>query len=527
MTMDMRFPYSPAEISAPMNKMKKKFGILSPDEIREIEVEYSETREKGKRKAGGLSDRRLGTIDKKQKCETSTANMAECPECHFDHMELAKPMYHIDFLKTVLSIMRCVCFNCSKILADEEEPKFKQAIKIRNSKARLKKILDASKNKTKCEGGDDIDIEPLKKTRCDCCGALQPKLTLDGRKMIAEYKIQRKKSDDDQEQLPEPIERKQTLTAERVLAVLNRISDYDCKLLGVNPKYALPNWMILLDPAVYAESDHLRGCSLYLNGVDSSARSPVSGTPYHDCMMSPNLRLSPITDAQFSPYANRMGYSPSSPEYSPTSPAYSPTTPSSPEYSPTSPSYTPASPSYWPTSPLYSPASPEYIPTSPYCGPTSPAYSPPSPGYSPTSPSYSPPSPSYSQASPSYSPNSPGYSPASPSYSPTSPEYHPASPSYSSTSTSYSPASPSYSPTSPGYSPASPSYSPTSPEYHPASPSYSSTSTSYSPASPSYSPTSPGYHPASPSYSSNIVTVQSYIDIIFPFKHNIQSKQPV
>lgn len=83
-----------------------------------VQVEHSETMERGKPKVGGLSDTRLGTIDRKLKCETCTANMAECPG-HFGHLELAKPMFHIGFLKTVLSIMRSVCFNCSKILADE------------------------------------------------------------------------------------------------------------------------------------------------------------------------------------------------------------------------------------------------------------------------------------------------------------------------------------------------------------------------------------------------------------------------
>ncbi|CAI9775767.1 unnamed protein product [Fraxinus pennsylvanica] len=53
------------------------------------------------------------------KCETCMANMAECPG-HFGHLELAKPMFYIGFLKTVLSIMRFFCFNCSKILADED-----------------------------------------------------------------------------------------------------------------------------------------------------------------------------------------------------------------------------------------------------------------------------------------------------------------------------------------------------------------------------------------------------------------------
>ncbi|KAI7750930.1 hypothetical protein M8C21_003095 [Ambrosia artemisiifolia] len=157
----------------------------------------------------------------KMKCETCTANMAECPG-HFGHLELAKPMFHIGFMKTVLSIMRCVCFNCSKILADEacnEDHKFKQAQKIRNPKNRLKKILDACKSKTKCEGGDEIDSqnqdgdEPVKKSRGGC-GAQQPKITIEGMKMVAEYKLQKKKSDDT-EQLPEPAERKQQLSAER------------------------------------------------------------------------------------------------------------------------------------------------------------------------------------------------------------------------------------------------------------------------------------------------------------------------
>lgn len=306
---------------------------------------------------------------------------------------------------------------------------------------------------------------------------------------------------------------------------------------------------ILLDAAIYAETDRLRGvseniimgqlapigtgeCALYLNeemlkqaieiplpsymegnlefGM-TPARSPLIGTPYHEGMMSPsyllspNVRLSPSSDAQFSPYVGGMafsptsspGYSPSSPGYSPSSPGYSPT---SPGYSPTSPGYSPTSPGYSPTSPTYSPSSPGYSPTSPAYSPTSPSYSPTSPSYSPTSPSYSPTSPSYSPTSPSYSPTSPAYSPTSPAYSPTSPAYSPTSPSYSPTSPSYSPTSPSYSPTSPSYSPTSPSYSPTSPSYSPTSPAYSPTSPGYSPTSPSYSPTSPSYSPTSPSY---------------------------
>ncbi|KAK8955003.1 DNA-directed RNA polymerase II subunit RPB1 [Platanthera zijinensis] len=78
-----------------------------------------------------------------------------------------------------------------------------------------------AKARKKYAGGDDIDVEgqqdseePMTKSKGGC-GALQPNITIDGIKMIAEYKASKKKSDD-QEQLPEPIERKQVLSAERV-----------------------------------------------------------------------------------------------------------------------------------------------------------------------------------------------------------------------------------------------------------------------------------------------------------------------
>ena len=309
---------------------------------------------------------------------------------------------------------------------------------------------------------------------------------------------------------------------------------------------------ILLDAAVYAETDYLRGVSenimlgqlapigtgdsaLYINeemlesaielqlpsymeGQDSgmsSSSSPVSATPFCEGLVSPSYlqspvgRSSPSMDARFSPHISRMLFSDSSaPCFSPLSAGYSP---SSPPHSPISPGnipassgYSPASPGYGSSSPGYSPTSPTYSPSSPGYSPFSPAYSPPSPSYSPTSPSYSPTSPSYSPTSPAYSPTSPTYSPTSTAYSPTSPAYSPASPSYSLTSPSYSPTSSSYNPTSPSYSPTSPTYSPTSPSYSPTSPSYNSTSTQYSPSA-AYSLSSPKlpsspYSPSSPNY---------------------------
>ncbi|KAL0392464.1 UNVERIFIED_CONTAM: DNA-directed RNA polymerase II subunit RPB1 [Sesamum radiatum] len=194
--MDLRFPFSPAEVA----KVRVvQFGIISPDEIRQmsvVHIEHGETMERGKPKIGGLSDPRLGTIDRKMKCETCMSNMAECPG-HFGHLELAKPMFHIGFMKVVLSILRSVCFNCSKILADE----------VSQNHMRKLYLLSYSGTLWRRHGSHV-------KSRVDVGAQQQPKISIDGMKMVAEYKIQKKKNDD-QDQLPEPVERKQLLSAEK------------------------------------------------------------------------------------------------------------------------------------------------------------------------------------------------------------------------------------------------------------------------------------------------------------------------
>ncbi|KAL9230059.1 hypothetical protein vseg_005452 [Gypsophila vaccaria] len=295
--MESRFLTSPAEV-AKVHMIQ--FGILSPDDIRQmsvVQIEHGVTTERGRPKAGGLSDTRMGTVDRRVKCETCTASMAECPG-HFGHLELAKPVYHIGFLKTVLSILRCVCFSCSKLLADEEDHKFKVSLRVRNPKNRLKKILEASKSKRKCDKGDVLSVgedtnEPSKETRGGC-GALQPTFTIDGMKIVAEYKMAKKKNDE-QERLPEPVERKQQLTAEKVLSVLKRITDEDCQLLGFNPKYARPEWMILqvlpippppVRPSVMvntsrSEDDLTHQLAMIIRHNDILRRQERNGAPAH------------------------------------------------------------------------------------------------------------------------------------------------------------------------------------------------------------------------------------------------------
>jgi len=113
-------------------------------------------------------------------------------------------------------------FQCYSTLAFilQDNTKFKQALKIRNPKNRLKKIYDACKTKKVCGEGDDLDVQQQQDTdehvkRRDGCGTQQPIITVDGMKMLVEFKAPKKKNDD-REQLSESLEPKQILSAERV-----------------------------------------------------------------------------------------------------------------------------------------------------------------------------------------------------------------------------------------------------------------------------------------------------------------------
>ena len=69
--------------------------------------------------------------------------------------------------------------------------------------------------------GEDLEQEhdtdePVKKR--GGCGAQQPNITVDGMKMVADFKTTKKKTDE-QDQLREPVERKQIVSAERVLTL--------------------------------------------------------------------------------------------------------------------------------------------------------------------------------------------------------------------------------------------------------------------------------------------------------------------
>jgi len=105
-----------------------QFSILSPDEIRKgsvAEITSRDTYINNKPIVGGLFDPRMGTLEPGIICPTDGLDYMQTPG-YFGHIELARPLFYIQYLTTITKILRCVCFKCSKLLINKE--KYKQAL---------------------------------------------------------------------------------------------------------------------------------------------------------------------------------------------------------------------------------------------------------------------------------------------------------------------------------------------------------------------------------------------------------------
>ena len=237
------FNSSIADSIAPYRNVRRvQFGILSPEEIRRMSVtnppiEYPELMEGGKPKERGLMDPRLGPVDRDSQCKTCAGSYIDCPG-HFGHLELTKPVYHVAFLAKTLKVLRCVCFHCSKLLVDPSAPKLVEAMKESKgqNRRRMDFVFDLCKGVKTCNGNNNNEeISESTMWNPEGCGRPQPKYRRSGLELTIEWR----------EVTAETREKKQSLSAERVLSIFRAIPDSVCSILGMDPRRARPDWMIL------------------------------------------------------------------------------------------------------------------------------------------------------------------------------------------------------------------------------------------------------------------------------------------
>lgn len=213
-------PYS----SAPSRRLSHvQFGILGPDEIRRMsvaEIKHEKSYENGIPLHEGLADRRLGANGPTFPCMTCSCDDEVCPG-HFGHLQLAKPMYNIGFMGTILNILRCVCHYCSRLLATEDQIAVLRKIRRRQTRLRTA-VSELAKGKRTCMGENG-------------CGHTQPKYSREGFRIRAVFEEMGEQSTD----------RTQTISAEKTATIFKRMSDRDVEAMGLSKDFSRPEWLVL------------------------------------------------------------------------------------------------------------------------------------------------------------------------------------------------------------------------------------------------------------------------------------------
>jgi DNA-directed RNA polymerase beta' subunit len=195
-----------------------QFCVMSPDQIvaqSVVEVTKPDTFDRNEPTPNGLFDPRMGVIENNKTCVTCDQKNNFCPG-HFGHIVLAKPVFHVHFFNMVRTLLKCVCFRCSRLLIDTTTNDFNNIIGKKMSRQKKFEALNKL-NKAKRCGQYTVDG----------CGAKQPVIGKEGiLKIYMEWKDVAATDDT----------KKQILNAEDVLRIFRRISDMDSETLGFQRK---------------------------------------------------------------------------------------------------------------------------------------------------------------------------------------------------------------------------------------------------------------------------------------------------
>ena len=199
-----------------------QFSIMSADDIKKMsvaEIVSTDTYSGNEPIIGGLFDSRMGVIENDKICKTCMQKNTFCPG-HFGHIELAKPIFHMQFFDIVRKILKCVCFRCSTLLVDPEDPEIMKYTTKKISRQKKFDLIYKACSKVKRCG-----------TSNPCgCGAKQPnKITKENiGRIVMEWKDEENKVD--KEEVDEL--KKVIFNAEDIMNIFKRITDGDASMLG-------------------------------------------------------------------------------------------------------------------------------------------------------------------------------------------------------------------------------------------------------------------------------------------------------
>lgn len=201
-----------------------QFGIANPLDIISrsvVEVTTDKTYQSQQPVAGGVFDSRFGVTDHGKICPTCKYTNLLCPG-HFGHIRLARPVYLYQFIDIIQKLIVVICLSCSKPYLPREELDLLGT----QSKGieRFDKIREATKH---------YKTHALKESQC-CAHCGSRTITKVSKAENSVCALQAHANDE------EPMK----LQPEIVLRCFQRITDEDVDLIGFNPKFSRPDWMI-------------------------------------------------------------------------------------------------------------------------------------------------------------------------------------------------------------------------------------------------------------------------------------------
>lgn len=191
-----------------------QFGLLSAEEIISQSVcEVSHLKLTG---PNSVYDERMGTLEVGKKCVTCHLDNKNCVG-HFGHIHLKINILHPLFHKLALSILKCICYKCSRVLLGRDQLELNNLLKF-HKQMRFHKIMEKM---------DRVDY-------CAHCDTMQPRYVFSSqdRYIYMIFKIDGESS------------RIQMMENE-IYKIFENVDRDDISLLGFDPEHFHPKSLVL------------------------------------------------------------------------------------------------------------------------------------------------------------------------------------------------------------------------------------------------------------------------------------------
>jgi len=160
-------------------------------------------------------------------CPTDGLDYMQTPG-YFGHIELARPVFYIQYLNTIMKILRTVCIKCSSLLISKE--KYKQALDML-PEDRWNYDFKLASEVSRCGDANE-----------NGCGCTQPKKFKKDNIATIYAEWDSKDEIAIEETSGEGLIIQ--LTPEIVTKIFRNISDEDVHFMGFSPTFSRPDWMI-------------------------------------------------------------------------------------------------------------------------------------------------------------------------------------------------------------------------------------------------------------------------------------------